>query len=165
MDYDKHRSNEPTFVLNCSGTQFNEKPNKETRIKVPIPLVMILIIIQVSENLSDRDISRLPNGVILRHEGNGYLISGIYNGILVVDLPEVKLPRTVQIYCKLETVGRSGRPARVHLNDSLSGERNETIEGERDVSAISNTSKPIKTWDQMELEMKNGSSEGCYSLL
>ena len=132
---------------------------------MPLQLVMTLIIIQVSENISDRDILRYPNGVILRHEGNGYLISGIYNGILVVDLPEVILPRSVQIYCKPGSVGRSGRPMRVFLNDSGSGEMKETIESDRDGSAISNFSKQIKTWDQMELEMKNESSEGCYSLL
>ena len=139
--------------------------NKEAKMKVLIQLVMVLITVQVSETLTDRDILRLSNGIILRYEGSGYLISGMYNGILVIDLPQIQLPRTVQIYCKPGSVGRVRRPLRVPLNESESVERYTTIEPDRNVSTTPIFSKPTKTWDQVELGMKNGSSEGCQSLL
>ena len=105
--------------------------NKEDKMKVLIQLVMVLITVQVSDTLTDRDILRLSNGIILRYEGSGYLISGMYDGILVIDLSEIQLPRTVQIYCKPGAVGRYRRPLRVPLNESESVERNTTIEPNR----------------------------------
>ena len=124
-----------------------------------------MITVQVSETLTDRDILRSTNGIILRYEGSGYLISGMYNGILVIDLPEVRLPRTVQIYCRPGLIGRDRRLLRTPLNESGSVERNATIELEGNVSDILNFSRPTKTWEQAELEIKNGSYEGCYSTL
>ena len=128
-------------------------------MKVLIQLVMVLIAVQVSETSTDRDLLRLSSGIILRYEGSAHLINGIYNGILVVDLPEVKLPRMVQIYCKPGSITRDRRILRAPLNSSETGERNATMELDRNA----NFSKPIKTWDQVELEIKNGSSTGCGS--
>ena len=69
----KLRNNELTkkwrgSILNCAGTQFNEKMNKEAKMEVLIQLVMVLITVQVSETLTDRDILRLSNGIILRYD-------------------------------------------------------------------------------------------------
>ena len=130
-------------------------------MKVLIRLVMLLIVIQVSKISTDRDLLRLSSGIILRYEGKAYLINGIYHGILVIDLPEAKLPRMVQIYCRPGSISRDRRPLRAPLNSSDTGERNATMEVDRNM----NFTKPIKTWDQVELEMKNGSSAGCGSLI
>ena len=133
-------------------------------MKVLRQLLMLLLIAgQVSESLANQDILRLNSGVILRYEGSSHLISGIYNGIIMVDLPEVKLPRISQIYCRTGTNARDRRSKRAPL-DEIDSAVNASLEMERNESRVLNSSRPVMTWNQMENDLKDGSS-GCESAL
>ena len=51
--------------------------------------MVLLIAGQVSQSLANQDILRLQSGINLRYKGSSRLISGMYNGIIVVEFINV----------------------------------------------------------------------------